>query len=154
MTDTLAEIDAALAEYEVEIPYAYVENRNVGLTLIITKATAKTSVAALRKARALIPEPPTGDERAALKQLLINNRARGHQSASYQFDPWDMTNAILAAGFRRHAPSTVTDAEVEAGARAHHIYGWGDDLDPHSPMPGSDLGAMRAALEAARKARS
>lgn len=47
------------------------------------------------------------------------------------------------------APREITDEMVERAARAHHIFVWGDDLDPHFPMPRDEHLAMRAALEAA-----
>ena len=52
------------------------------------------------------------EDREALVALLIENRSRAHPISAYLFDPHDMADAILVAGWR--SPEHVAAAKAEA----------------------------------------
>lgn len=105
--EVIAEIDAALAQYA-----------GTRSTLRAERDNARRLAATLRKARALIPQPPTDDEREALAGLVNDQhqctrdwsdlRSRSGLERTNGDDyairtAYEAADAILTAGFRRRS---------------------------------------------------
>lgn len=102
---------------------------------------------------ALIPEPPTGDERQAITLIVRdvhNYDGRPGFLSLSGADARRIAEAILASPvWRNRGRGPITEDVIQKACRAHHIAVWGDDLDPEHIFPAAEVAAMRAAFEAA-----
>ncbi len=140
--EALARIDADLAR-RVE---AYLDSS-------VTAPTSRALITDLLAA--LIPEPPTDDEREALIEqatwALIewdtDTSDRGVRDEHYRERRADVERIFPILARNRHR-GPITDEIIQRACRAHYVEVWGDDLDPEYVFPPADVRAMRAALEA------
>jgi hypothetical protein len=108
--------------------------------------------------RALLDEPVPADEREALADIIDDTLQSLSDTSGACYK---VSDAVLAAGFRRQGP--ITDAQVRAVAEALESMHW-DGMgcgthgtnacsNCHGPSPMSATELARAALEAAEAAR-